>query len=909
MHLGWPARKDRLTLQRPMTFRSFFLILLIGPPLCVPTVAAQGAQIQRRAANAPRPETTPEAKPAVLKDIPAWRQGVDALDTELWEVADKRFEEALQTPGLTAADHLKIEWKRLQAWIRGNRAADALAKLKEPAFTDQPETYFWKAQALAALGRFTEAANEFAPALENTKAPHRNEALLSRANLQLAIGDSDGAFVTLEALASTRDPAMVRLAKLRQTDLLLDQGKTAEARKLLPPPNNLPPADMAEQAFLEAKLLLAEGKSDEAISTFAALRDQAAGQSQARYRAAALGMADALAAAGNTEEASEQLLSELQKQKDSPLLPMIFKRLLAWLPAQPAADDPVLERLKQWIPATPAVQSPLIATAVENDPILDTSGAADAFPSNTVKTGVPNADLIAHSLYTRAIGCYRQGTTESRHEADSLMNRLRLEFPGHPLVPAALLEMGRWRLAEGKAESAFAALDAVTEISNDSAAKGKAVFLKARSEFEQGRPEAALALFEEAAKLLPDHAAETAKLNAGLIRLQGGGTPVILDTGNEEDQSRLAMDLELERALSLTDPLESRLALDRFLTRHPSHSRRAEARLAAASNALKSRPADPTFARNQIELIEADPDSVSSISTERLAWLKVELADQSESPKAAIESARQYLAAFPNSDRAPEAALIQGRAMFRNEDYHNGRLVLERMAASVPDSTAAPAALMLAARAAALGATEQSREEGLALYSKIVAGKGSLAPLARLERASLLNDLGRFDTTVSELQPWFDSMKPGEPLRIPAGLLLADAHYAQGMSKPTSLPAALKIFEQLLAEAADNHALINRLQYQRGMTYERLASEDPEAIAKAMESYFSVLQSADERPPAEWKWFENCGFRALKLQEDKGEWVSAMKIASKIASFKGPRAAEAAERANTIRMDHQLYDD
>lgn len=908
MHLGWPARKDRLTLRRPMTFRSFFLILLVGPPLCGTPVAAQGTQTQRRAANAPRADNAPETKPAVLKDIPAWRQGVDALDTELWEVADKRFEEALQTPGLAAADRLQIEWKRLQAWIRGNRAADALAKLNEPTFTDLPETYFWKAQALAALGRFTDAANEFAPALENAKVPHRNEALLSRANLQLAIGDSDGAYVTLEALASTRDPAMVRLAKLRQTSLLLDQGKTAEARKLLPPPNNLPPADRAEQAFLEAKLLLAEGKTDEAISTFAALRDQAAGQSQARYRAAALGMADALAAAGNTEEASEQLLSELQKQKDSPLLRAVFKRLLAWLPAQPAAGDPVMERLKQWIPATPPVQPPLIAAAVENDPALDTSGAVDAYPSNTAKPGLPNADLVAHSLYTRAIGCYRQGTTESRHEADSLMNRLRLEFPGHPLVPAALLEMGRWRLAEGKAESAFAALDAVTEIANGSAVKGEAVFLKARSEFEHGRPEAALTLFEEAAKLLPDHAAETAELNAGLIRLQGGSMPVIPDTG-DENQSRLAMDLELERALSLTDPKESRLALERFLTRHPSHPRRAEARLAAASSALKSRPADPAFARNQIELIEKDSGAVSTISPERLAWLKVELADQSESPKAAIESARQYLAAFPNSVRAPEAALIQGRAMFRNEDYHNGRLVLERMAASVPNSTAAPAALMLAARAAALGATEQSREEGLALYSKIVAGNGSLAPLARLERASLLNDLGRFDATVAELQPWFDSMKPGDPLRIPAGLLLGDAHYAQGVSKPSSLPTALKIFEQLLAEATDNHALINRLQYQRGMTFERLASEDAEAITKAMDCYYSVLQSADERPPAEWKWFENCGFRALKLQEDKGEWVSAMKIASKIASFKGPRADEAAERANTIRMDHQLYDD
>ncbi|BCU79281.1 tetratricopeptide repeat protein [Luteolibacter sp. LG18] len=855
--------------------------------------------------------TLPLAGAPALRDLQPWRQGLEALDAELWEVADTRFEEALQTRDLTPADRHQIEFKRLEAWIRGDRPAQALTKLSDPAFASDAETYFWKAQALAGLGRYREAVETLAPAEANPKAAFRNQALLTRANLQLSLGDQDGASATLDLLAKAGDAKLTRMVKLRQAAILIDRGKFAEARKLLPPAKTLEGADLAEQAFLDATLLLAEGRTDEATAAFTALKEQAETRSRSRYYAAVIGLADATAASDGPEAGALLLLDEIQKQKDAPMLDVIFKRILQWLPEHPIPADPVLERLKLWIPPKPAAFQGVIAASVEKDPAKDTSGAADAWPVAPEKTTqTATNDLAAFSLFTRAIGLRRQGTVDSAHEADFLMSRLRYEYPRHFLVPKALLEIGRWRLEDKQPEAAFAALNAVLQTANSPLLKGEAAFTAARAEYDQDHPEAATALFDQAAALLPNRAGDTAALNSALTRLQNGSLAAFPRSDSPERDARIRADLDLERALSDPSPEKSCEALQQFLSAHPDHPRAGEARLSAAIAALRMHPPDSAFSKAQVGMIEADPALSKSVPPERLAWLRLEIADQAESPADAIHVARQYLNSFSDSGKGPEATLILGRNLFRNEDYHNARLTLEKMAASAPNSPIAPAALMLAARSAALGATDQSREESLALYAKLIARNDALTPLARLERASLLNDLSRLDVAIAELQPWFNSMKPGDPLRIPAGLLLGDALYAQGVEKPASLATALTVYDQLLAEAKNQPALINRLQYQRGMTLERLPGpEGTTRAGSALECYVAVLQAADDHAPAEWKWFENCGFRALKLLEDAGKWRSAMKIASKIASFNGPRSAEAAERAKTIRMEQMIYED
>ena len=76
---------------------------------------------------------------------------------------------------------------------------------------------------------------------------------------------------------------------------------------------------------------------------------------------------------------------------------------------------------------------------------------------------------------------------------------------------------------------------------------------------------------------------------------------------------------------------------------------------------------------------------------------------------------------------------------------------------------------------------------------------------------------------------------------------------------------------------------------------------------QAFIAYYSVLETTT--PPAEWHYFELCGFRALALLEKAGRWPAAIACAKKIASFKGPRAEEAATRASQLQLKHMIWED
>ena len=76
---------------------------------------------------------------------------------------------------------------------------------------------------------------------------------------------------------------------------------------------------------------------------------------------------------------------------------------------------------------------------------------------------------------------------------------------------------------------------------------------------------------------------------------------------------------------------------------------------------------------------------------------------------------------------------------------------------------------------------------------------------------------------------------------------------------------------------------------------------------EALIAYYSVLER--EQAPAQWEYFEASGFRALALLEKARRWPAAIACAKKIASFRGPRAQEAAARANQIQLKYMIWED
>ena len=260
------------------------------------------------------------------------------------------FRQCLADPSLAAEAKSLVAIRLAESLIRAGNPTEALELLGQSFVAKNIETPFWKAQALAAQDRFSEALEIFHTLLTDPATPHRTEAGFTQASLQLALGQADAALETLAQITPTSDAAVVVKIQLYQVKILLDLKRTAEARHALPRTDTIAPADRPLAAFLEAQLLLDEGQPAKAESGFQELVNHSQGQSLTRYHLAALGLADAIEAQGNSEEATTSLLAFLQDHPDSPVLEAIFKRILQWLPDKPSLTDPILGNLAQWIP-------------------------------------------------------------------------------------------------------------------------------------------------------------------------------------------------------------------------------------------------------------------------------------------------------------------------------------------------------------------------------------------------------------------------------------------------------------------------------------------------------------------------------------------------------------------------------
>lgn len=846
----------------------------------------------------------PSALPA--QDVAAREKlGENALASGLWSVAQRHFSDCLASPDLTAATKQTVALRLAEALIRDSKPKEALECLQLSFLEKNPETLFWKAQAIAACGRFSEATDLFSKLLSEPNAPHRYEAVFSQASLFLSLGKPDAALKILATLSGSPNPETAAHAAMSQTEILLDLGRNTEARAAMPLPDQIPTKDRQLVSFLEANLLLAEHHFNEAATAFRQLVSQPQGQSLASYHNAAIGLADALDGGGNRDEATKSLLSFIQDHPDSPALEAMFKRLQLWLPKSPTITNPILEQLAQWITPPKLRAYGLIAVSQPNND----AAAISAWPPEENS----GSDLLVFSMFTRAIGLHRIATPESKAEAFRLMTRLRIENAGHFLANRALYQTARWLLEDGNSKRAFDILETLHRIANSPILAGEAGFLEARTAYENGDPKLAIRLFDQSAKELRGLSAKVSRLNAGLARLTSGDLPGVLLILHSTDPTDVAIqtDLDLERALTISSPAEKQKALEAFLAKCPDDPRAPEARLAAAEAALANSTPNLDFARIQLDILEKNRNANSALSPAKLALVQLRLADLSRNSDTAIALARSILESYPNDPVAADAALTLGRNLFEEKDYNPARLVLEKLAASDTDSGRAQVAWLLAARAAALVGTTSSKDEALVLFDKAIALAGPLVAIARLEKADhLIKSMYRFNEAATFLKTWFDSMPTNDPLRLPAGLLLGQALYAQGGATPDSLAQALNVYDELLPHAEKHPALVHRLEYLRGLALEQLPDEkDPskKRVEEAFNAYYSVLETTS--PPTEWEFFELCGFKSLSLLEKAENWPAAIACAKKISSFRGPRAAEAATRASQLQLKHMIWDD
>ncbi len=80
---------------------------------------------------------------------------------------------------------------------------------------------------------------------------------------------------------------------------------------------------------------------------------------------------------------------------------------------------------------------------------------------------------------------------------------------------------------------------------------------------------------------------------------------------------------------------------------------------------------------------------------------------------------------------------------------------------------------------------------------------------------------------------------------------------------------------------------------------------------EAIEACYDVIRNSPVSGPSnpgEFRWYYRAGFFGIKLLEASKQWEAAARMAETLAQSKGDRAIEAKERANTIRLEHFLWD-
>jgi tetratricopeptide (TPR) repeat protein len=824
-------------------------------------------------------------------------KGEDALAANLPEIAARHFREGLAAKP-DAAEASRIRLLLAEALVRGERPEEALDILSKRGMKELPGSVLWKGFALAALGRNEEAI----AALTSSAAADDPQAILTTANLLLAEGRTEEALQRIAPASSRATDPAAKQGLPPRVSILIEQGRHAEARALLPLPADpaspqIPPAER----LLHGRLLRIEGNAEQAATVLKSLLDPRNTPGPVLHRAA-VELTDALLATGNEQEAASFLTGFIDTHPESPQLDALFERLHTLLAARPT-DASLLAKLGRWTAGTP---EPAPGPVADGD-----SGAASALPPGTTRDRRLARALLAKA---RALLAANQGT--STGQARLLLAKLISISPEPGLADEALLLFARQPLSSQAPLSPAEIATILRERVAPRELVGKADFLAAVDAAGKGDPENAAAGFDAAAELLTGRPADIARTNATLTRLIANPSavdPAKPDAATAQAREALASldspDLKLKVAEALPDPGERRAALEAFLTDHPKHPRAIDARIAAAEAALDGLKPDVSFAKAQLDTIAAGSQSPDKpADSPRALRVRMRIDDATGNAEAAVSGARDFLKRFPREPGAEEVRLLLGRNLSASGNFNDARMVFEQLASSGTNPAHTQTCWLMAARAASQVPTPQSRQEAIGLYDKAITAAGPVAALARLEKARLLIDANRLEEAETMLDPWRASLKPQDPLRIPTGFLLAEARQARGPSDRKSATEALSVLDSMLAESGAQAPIRNRIQYLRGKILEDCpAADGSPRTEEALAAFYSVLET--RTTPSEWHYFELCGFRALALLEKAGRWSAAARCADRIASFKGPRAGEARARADRIRLEQMIWDD
>ena len=800
---------------------------------------------------------------AAAETDPAWLASARrALNEDVPLAAIQKLRAALDSGEATGAARAEAVTLLAEAQLNSGRAAEALETLAEMNGDDAPSVVRVRAIALLDLGRREEALEKFRRlrALGDEITGRAGEAEALR-----ALDRTREAAAMLEPFVNEDSPAPLRL---QLASLLLELDRPDDAHELIDSTTVATATDAHWRRYIEARLLLRDGKPREALATLESLvttplNELSAGLTRNLHAAAVIAEAEARLATSGPETAEKTLEAFIRQNPGSPHLETVFHRLDHLYAQDRSADEGPLSRMASDLP--------------------------------------PRAAALAQYYLARV------HIRAKRHEAaGTALATFLSRHPEHPLTPYAHAALAETQQARGELAAAEMSLDAASRTAQSDTLRGELALQTALLNLQQGEFVRASTGFRTAAQRVPALKV-SAQYDSALAWLRQKNFERFEEDyaafTTEFPDTTLAGNLRLEAGLvrARSGDAAARPALHAYLVQFTAHPRRAEAHLAIAELDLADGNPPPPGKLEQ-EIAAASPAPETKEQSEYLG-IFLEDARKPRDDDRTIARARDFIHAHPESPMLAEVRMKLGEIHFRREDYLKAQEQFETLARERPDSPHATPALFLAGQCSMKLLNAEALSRALELFGAVVEKHGPLELHARLHQAAIKNQLGAPDDAVKLYDTILAAQPPPEPaLRLAALMGRADNLVALGRTEPKQLDAAIAAYEQLAAIEGVAPEWRNQAAYKKAKVIQQRDGDD-----RAFAMLYDILDKTITGP-RETFWFAKAGFDAAALAESRKDWKSAAGVYEKMTALQGPHADQARQRLRKLRLEHFLWD-
>lgn len=801
--------------------------------------------------------------PAAPAEIADWDLAVRPLEEGVPQVAVMRLRNILKRP-LNPADH-KIALAKLgEALLAAEEPEEALKILDDPSLQDLPATWLWRAQALAAQQRWSEALPLYAKVAAQNPSTFRNTALFGQAEALRAMQRFDEALQTFERLLG--DPVWNDRAQLRSIELLLDKRDNAGARRILDKARPAAIADKKEKRYLQGRLEAQLNHPERATELYQTILRRPEGATRAVLIATLCANAEAHLQLQTPEVGDDALEDFIEHHPTDPELPAIFEKLDQLYRAE---RQPSSQELNRWA----------------NDP---------AQPRRA----------FAQWYFARAE--LRAGRRDAAAKAYA---KLREQRTASPVLAPGLFEFAQLEIEERHFDEALAILDDALALHPASPWSDRIMLLAARAQYLARHFDKAAQSFEQVANSSP-RLRRDSLFNASLAWLEQNDRDRYLadakelTSGGTNDETRA--DLLLEEGLTQASQGNSKAVqtLADFLRQFPQHTRAAEAWVALAE--LNFHAAPPRFDEAKKDLERARQSKPSPAAGERADYLAIWLEDAApdSDPAKVISAADNFLRKYPGSSFIADVRMKLAETYYRRQDFANAQTQFQLLAQENPRGPFTERALFFAAKSATQSMAPQSLDRALMLLDEVVKRNGELKWAARNEQAAIERKLGKNQDAATLYDEVLQgNAKPEEKREALCGK--GDILYEAGDTDRENYRKAIAVYDQLAGQKDAPVHWRNQALFKKGICLEKLGDRE-----NALAAFYQIIEEENrpDRPQREFFWYYKAGFNAARLLEDDSKWQPAATVYQKLASAGGSRSDEAKSRLSRLRLEHFLWE-